>query len=96
METLGDDESVYQEFLPVPVQGVTGLVVDIGEHSAAAGFPFTERPEGGYAASKAFRPDDVVRPHMDESYELATGLIYGSAPTLDACLATVRSAAHLI
>lgn len=156
LETLGDDESVYPEFLPVPVQvlapertlleklalvhdavtrlpeesahaallrggrhfydihcllndervlaaltaagreGVTGLVADIGEHSAAAGFPFTERPEGGYAASKAFTPDGVVRPHMDESYELAAGLIYGSAPTLDACLATVRSAAHLI
>ena len=76
--------------------GVAGLVEDIGRHSVAAGFLFTERPAGGYATSRAFIPDETAKPHIQSSYDLAARLIYGEAPTLEECLATVRSAAHLI
>jgi len=93
---LLNDDRVVSALAEAGKDGVARLVADIGDHSTAASFPFTERPAEGYAASRAFSPDEESLPHLERSYQLATALIYGDAPTLKECLATVRSAAHLI
>ncbi|MFE4197632.1 nucleotidyl transferase AbiEii/AbiGii toxin family protein [Paenarthrobacter sp. NPDC056912] len=93
---LLNDDRVVSALSAVGQVGVARLVDDIGHHSESAGFPFTERPADGYAASRAFTPDQTAMPHMQSSYDLATRLIYGNAPTLEECLATARTASHLI
>ncbi|MBT2250330.1 nucleotidyl transferase AbiEii/AbiGii toxin family protein [Arthrobacter sp. BHU FT2] len=93
---LLNDDRVVSALQGAGQEGVAELVDDIGQHSVAAGFLFTDRPEGGYAASRAFIPDRDALTHMQSSYDLAARLIYGPAPTLEECLATARTAAHLI
>lgn len=93
---LLNDDRVVSALSSAGQDGVARLVDDIGQHSASAGFPFTERPAGGYAASRAFTPDQTAMPHLQSSYDLAARLIYGPVPTLEECLATARTASHLI
>jgi hypothetical protein len=93
---LLNDDRVVSALQGAGQEGVAELVDDIGKHSVAAGFLFTERPVGGYATSRAFIPDEMALPHMHSSYDLAARLIYGEAPTLEECLATARTSANLI
>ncbi|WP_346027577.1 nucleotidyl transferase AbiEii/AbiGii toxin family protein [Arthrobacter parietis] len=90
------DDRVLTALQRAGQSGVAHLVADIGRHSEAAGFSFSERPAGGYSTSPAFTPDQTARAHMQSSYDLAARLIYGNAPTLEECLSTARTAAHLI
>lgn len=63
--------------------GLSALVEDINVHSAQARFPWTPRPEGGYAESPAFDPDHESRVAIAVGFEASQGLIYGRQPTLE-------------
>lgn len=93
---LLSNADVLQLLTGIGPDGSAGLIEDIDAHSAAAGFSFTPRPDGGYAHSPAFQPTPDLLLEMEKSYELATGLIYGEQPSLTDCLTTVQKAAHLL
>ncbi len=71
---------------------VPALAADAEAHSDRHGFPFTPRPPGGYADSPAWADAAPTRRAMEQAYAATSGLIWGSMPTFDECLAEVRAA----
>lgn len=71
---------------------VAALAADAEAHSDRHGFPFTPRPEGGFADSPAWTDAAPTRRAMEQAYVVTSGLIWGSVPTFDECLAEVRAA----
>lgn len=76
--------------------GTPALAADIEEHSQAAGFPSTPRPDTGYASSPAFAPGTRAGAEGRAAYATAQLLIWGSAPSFDDCLATIHQYADLL
>jgi hypothetical protein len=68
---------------------VAKMAEDADTWSAAGGFPFTPRPEGGFAESPAFN-DDALMEVIERSYEVALSWVWGERPKLAECIETVR------
>jgi len=68
---------------------VAKMAEDADTWSAAGGFPFTPRPEGGFAESPAFN-DDALMEVIERSYEVALSWVWGERLKLAECIETVR------
>ena len=75
---------------------IAELMVDVDERSAAAGWPFTPRPEGGFATSVAFGGDDAVAEALRDGYTRLADLVWGELPTFDEAIDNVRRRAHIL
>jgi nucleotidyltransferase AbiEii toxin of type IV toxin-antitoxin system len=75
---------------------ITELMVDIDERSAAAGWDFTPRPEGGFATSVAFGGDDAVAAAFRQGYARLADLAWGHLPTFDEAIDIVRHSGHIL
>lgn len=69
--------------------GFTELVEDINAHSQEAGFSWSPRPEGGYAASPAFNPTGESLDAILTGFSSAQSLIHGDQITFDDVIRTV-------
>lgn len=67
---------------------VAALAADAEEHSRRYGFPSTRRPRDGFADSPVWA-DGEVRAKLDAAYSTASGLIWGTVPTLNECVDAV-------
>ncbi|WP_152364370.1 nucleotidyl transferase AbiEii/AbiGii toxin family protein [Microlunatus speluncae] len=74
---------VRQALVALGDAGLSALVEDINSHSAQAGFPWTPRPDGGYAESPAFDRDHESRAAIAVGVQAAQELVYGVRPTLE-------------
>lgn len=74
---------------------VVALATDAEVHSHRHGYPSTPRPTDGFAASPIWADDDL-RAKLDAAYWAARGLIWGTVPTLDECIAAVLDSRHLL
>lgn len=70
---------------------VEALATDAEEHSRRHGFSASPRPSGGFAASPVWA-DGEMRAKLDSAYATARGLIWGTVPTLEECVASVLDA----
>ena len=75
---------------------IAELMVDVDERSAAAGWPFTPRPEGGFATSVAFGGDDAVAEALRDGYTRLADLVWGELPTFDEAIDNVRRRAQIL
>lgn len=75
-----------------------GLVADIEQQSAAAGFPFTSRPTNGFASSPAFTDEGEFAENARAAYASAvTALVYeAEPPTFEDCLDAVAQHRNLL
>lgn len=76
--------------------GIVDLMVDIDQRSKAAGWPFTPRPESGFATSVAFGGDEAVTASLRDGYTQLANLVWGDPPTYDEAIDVVRSNAYLL
>ncbi|MGH2513801.1 MAG: nucleotidyl transferase AbiEii/AbiGii toxin family protein [Candidatus Limnocylindrales bacterium] len=74
---------------------VAALATDAELHSGRHGFPSTPRPTDGFAASPVWAAGDV-RAKLNAAYSTASGLIWGTLPTLDECIAAVLDSRDLL
>lgn len=74
---------------------VAGIAADADFWSHAGGYPFTARPDEGFATSPAFN-DDGLMEVVRRSYELAMTWVWGEEPTLEDCLAIIKHHADLL
>jgi hypothetical protein len=68
---------------------VAAVAADADRWSDRGNFPFTPRPDTGFAASPAFN-DAASADIVAESYRVALSWVWGPKPTLEECLATIR------
>jgi hypothetical protein len=68
---------------------IAALAADAEEHSRRHEFPSTARPNGGFADSLVWAEGEV-RGKLSAAYSTATGLIWGTIPSLDDCIGAVR------
>ena len=75
---------------------LANLMIDIDERSRLAGWPFTTRPEAGFAASIAFNPTSEILDAFRRGFVDLTELVWGELPNVEDAIETVRShAAYL-
>ena len=83
--------------IEVLVEGrIAELMVDVDRRSAAAGWGFTPRPEGGFATSVAFGGDDAVADALREGFARLADLVWGELPTFDEAIDIVRRSGHIL
>ena len=76
---------------------VDSIATDVDARSAAAGWSYTPRPQGGYAESPAFASVFLSREDVNKAYGAAVDLVIGGPrPTLAAVVEEVRSLARLL
>lgn len=75
-------------------EGVRELAADIDRHSRSAGFAWSPRPEGGYAASPAFDADAAAFPFAVRGYDSALSLVHGRRPPLAEVFDVVQQNRH--
>jgi hypothetical protein len=84
------------------INSMQDLMRDIDARSAAAGWPFTPRPDDGFAGSPAFSDTGPKQNVIAIREALATGmrdideLVRGDLPTVGECLDEVRRWSHLL
>jgi hypothetical protein len=71
---------------------VAEAAADADRWSAMGKFPFTSRPDAGFAASPAFTETSLAEV-VGASYRTALTWVWGDRPTLEECLATIRARA---
>jgi predicted nucleotidyltransferase component of viral defense system len=72
------------------------LMIDVDSRSKAAGWPYTPRPDAGFASSPVFTPTTAVRDALSAGFTNLRELVWGELPTVDEAIAEVRSwAGHL-
>jgi hypothetical protein len=74
---------------------VAHIAADADRWSDKGNFPFTSRPEEGFAASPAFGNDDVIE-LVRQSFDLAMKWVWKSKRSLEDCIATVQTHASLL
>ena len=89
-------DPVRQALTDLGSDGVAKLAADVDSHSAAARWPYTPRPADGYAASPAFDGLGITAPDLRAAYDVAMGLVYGTRPAFDDCIAAVREHVSLL
>lgn len=76
--------------------GVGALWADIDEHSQAAEFSFTPRPEAGMHDSPILDEAHPCQTVARQGYATAMELVYGGQPSFDDCIATIRTHGALL
>jgi len=76
--------------------GVGALWADIDEHSQAAEFSFTPRPDSGLDDSPILDADHRCQTVARQGYATAMELVYGGRPSFDDCIETIRTHAALL
>lgn len=82
--------------LSTPGQTLDVLAADVDAKSAEFRWPYTPRPDHGYAASIVFEASGPVRDLAAYSYEQALSLVWGEQPTFEQCMAKVRESGSLL
>jgi len=77
-------------------EGISALVDDIEDQSAAAGFSSTPRPAAGYAQSPAFARDHASSAAIEAGYDAAQALIYGDTTSLEGAIDAVLNRSDLL
>ncbi|WP_040793362.1 nucleotidyl transferase AbiEii/AbiGii toxin family protein [Nocardia paucivorans] len=90
------DARVRDALEALGADGIAQLCADVDEHSAAAGFGYTPRPAGGFAEGPLLADNPPVRRILEVGYNDAMALVYGARPSIQDCLASIRSNAHLL
>jgi hypothetical protein len=90
---LGDPVTLGEVRLPGKV---IELTADVERNSAEWGWPFTPRPDAGFARSPLFDPDPRRSDALRSAYEDARGLIYGSVPSIDECVGRIAASADFL
>lgn len=78
------------------------LIRDVDARSAAAGWPFTPRPDTGFATSPAFADTSPtmgateIRDALTEGLRGIEELVWGDLPSLDECIAEVHRWSQLL
>lgn len=93
---LLESPSVRNSLSTLGADGVTTLVDDINQHSAAAGFSWTPRPSGGYGDSPAFDVAHPSHPAVIAGHAAAAGPIYGDVPSIDRVFRAVSESRALL
>ncbi|MEU6562657.1 nucleotidyl transferase AbiEii/AbiGii toxin family protein [Nocardia nova] len=93
---LLSDPSIVDALERLGPAGVAQLCADVDEHSAAAGFSFTPRPPGGFGASPLLAGDNPGADALRIGYRSAMSLVYGTQPTMEQCLDSIRARADLL
>lgn len=87
---------VTAELEAIGREGVVQLCADIDEHSRAAAFSFTPRPDGGYVHSPLLDPSHPSREALKRDYNAAMALVYGVRPSFEDCIAAIATHAALL
>ncbi|PJE06594.1 nucleotidyl transferase AbiEii/AbiGii toxin family protein [Mycobacterium sp.] len=87
---------VSSELEAIGTQEVIRICDDIDDHSRAARFNFTPRPDKGYRRSPLVEPSHPGRDALSRGYDQAMGLVYGARPTFTACIDAIGARAHLL
>lgn len=74
---------------------VAETAADADRWSSMGKYPFTSRPDAGFAASPAFR-DASLAGIVSTSYQTALTWVWGDKPTLEDCIEVVEAHAHLL
>ena len=75
---------------------MAALMVDIDARSEAAGWPYTPRPEAGFAASPAFAPTSAVHDAFEAGFADLRDLVWGELPTVTDAIEEVRANTELL
>ena len=75
---------------------VARLAADADAQSLKWNLPFEPRPTNGFSSSPAFDPESAASGFLREGFEAAGPLIYGTVPSFDECVQTVRGSAELL
>lgn len=90
---LLDSEEVRSALSPA---WVAEIAADADRWSDKGNFPYTPRPEGGFATSPAFNDDDLTE-LARQSFELAMNWVWGSSKrSLEDCIASIHTHGSLI
>lgn len=74
---------------------VAALAADSDDWSAHGGYPFTPRPENGFAASPAFNDADLMTV-VQKTYQAAMTWVWGEKLSLDECLASIKARSDVL
>lgn len=72
------------------------LMIDIDARSAAAGWPYTPRPESGFASSPAFTGEPDITDALNSGYARLNDLVWGHRPSFAEAIDIVRTHRGLI
>ena len=86
------DDAVRRTLTP---DSVAAMAANADTWSGLGGFPFTPRPEAGFAESPAFNDAELMAV-ISQSYNIALTWVWGERPPLDECLETIKSHAALL
>ena len=67
------------------------LMVDVDERSRVAGWPFTPRPDAGFAASIAFNPTGEIIDAFKSGFVDLAELVGGELPYVEAAIEQIRA-----
>jgi predicted nucleotidyltransferase component of viral defense system len=72
---------------------IAALMVDVDARSEAAGWPYTPRPEAGFAASPMFAPTSAIHEALEAGFADLRELVWGDLPTVSEAIEEVRACA---
>jgi len=75
---------------------IAALMEDVDARSQAAGWPFTPRPEAGFAASPAFSPTVAIIEAFETGFVQLGELVWGELPGVADVLDEIRSSSELL
>ena len=75
---------------------MAALMVDVDARSEAAGWPYTPRPEAGFAASPVFAPTSAIHDALEAGFADLSELVWGKLPTVGEAIEEVRANAGLL
>ncbi|MBF6339843.1 hypothetical protein IU450_28710 [Nocardia abscessus] len=90
------DEQVLGALAALGLEGIAQLCADADEHSAAAGFNYTPRPAADFADSPLLADKHTGKVALELGYRRAMQLVYGSQPSMQDCLDSVRTHTHVL
>ncbi|MCB0994627.1 MAG: nucleotidyl transferase AbiEii/AbiGii toxin family protein [Acidimicrobiales bacterium] len=75
---------------------MAALMVDVDARSEAAGWPYTPRPDAGFAASPVFAPTSALHGALEAGFADLRELVWGELPTVSDAIEAVRAHAKLL
>ena len=75
---------------------MAALMVDVDERSRLAGWPFTPRPDAGFAASSAFNPTGEIIDAFETGFVDLAELVWGELPDVEAAIEQTRAHARYL
>ncbi|HWL42579.1 MAG TPA: nucleotidyl transferase AbiEii/AbiGii toxin family protein [Ilumatobacter sp.] len=75
---------------------MAALMRDVDARSAAAGWPFTPRPEAGFGASDVFNPEAGIVAALTEGFDQLAELVWGELPSATDAIDEICSHADVL